>query len=129
MFEFLNSVDFIFYMVVSGSFILFAIALLGIIIQKNLIKLFISLSIAEASLFLFFIGTHFSGNKAAPILNGEIREFDPSLMTDPVPQAMILTTIVIAVAVTALALSYAAKYYSLSGNMDINRMDELGDEK
>ncbi len=111
-----------------GSFIIFGIGLIGVILKKNLFKIFISLSIAEASLFIFFIGMHYDIDKTAPIVGGSIKEFSPN-MADPVPQAMILTTIVIAVAILALGLSFIVNYYKLTKNIDIDNMNELGDDK
>ncbi len=128
MFEFFNDPKIISSSVLIGSFVIFGIALLGVMIQKNLIKIFIALSIAEANLFLYFIGSHFSHGKVAPIVTDSVKEFSPQ-MVDPVPQAMILTTIVIAIAVLALALSYITKYYSFTKNLDISKMDELGEDK
>jgi multisubunit Na+/H+ antiporter MnhC subunit len=42
---------------------------------------------------------------------------------------MILTTIVIAIAVLSLALSFIINYFKLTNNMRVNEMDELGEEK
>lgn len=106
-----------------SSFMIFAIALIGILTKKNLIKIFISISIAEASLFLYFIGSHFTSEKTAPIVADGITTFSAN-MADPVPQAMILTTIVIAIAILALAMSFIIKYQKLSNNIDIDKMGE-----
>lgn len=111
-----------------GSFIIFGIGIVGIILKKNLFMIFISLSIAEGSLFLFFIGMHYNEGKTAPIIGDNIKEFSVN-MVDPVPQAMILTTIVIAVAILALALSFIINYNQLTSNIDIDKMDELGDDR
>ena len=111
-----------------GSFILFGIGIAGVLLKKNLFKVFISLAIAEASLFLFFIGIHFEVDKKAPIVSDSIKEFSAN-MVDPVPQAMILTTIVIAVAILALALSFIVNYYKLTNNLDIDKMNEFEDGK
>ena len=111
-----------------GSFVIFGIGLLGAILKKNLFKILISLSIAEASLFIFFIGMHYDIDKKAPIVSSSIKEFSTN-MVDPVPQAMILTTIVIAVAILALGLSFIVNYHKLTNNLDIDKMDELGDDK
>ena len=110
-----------------GSFVIFGIAIVGVVLKKNLIMIFISLSIAESSLFIYFIGMSYSLEKTAPILNNTIKEFNQN-MVDPVPQAMILTTIVIAVAILALALSFVIKYQNLSQNIDIDKMDEFTEE-
>ncbi len=110
-----------------GSFIIFGIGLAGVILKKNLIKIFISLAITEASLFLFFIGMHYDIDKTAPIVTDNIKQFSQN-MVDPVPQAMILTTIVIAIAILALALSFIVNYYKLTKNLDINKMNEFTEE-
>ncbi len=111
-----------------GSFVIFGIGLAGVMLKKNLFKIFIALSIAEASLFIFFIGMHYEIDKKAPIVGDGINKFSTN-MVDPVPQAMILTTIVIAVAILALALSFIVNYYKISKNLDIDKMDELGDDR
>ncbi len=126
MLETLNQTTFLHTVVAIGSFTIFTIGLVGVLSKKNLFKIFLSLSITESSLFLFFIGSHFEVGKAAPIAADGITLFDAH-MVDPVPQAMILTTIVIGIAVLALALSFVVNYYRLSGNIDIDKMDELGE--
>ncbi|MEA3553336.1 MAG: sodium:proton antiporter [Campylobacterota bacterium] len=126
MFDFLN--PYLHTIITIGSFIIFGITLVGVMAKKNLFKIFISLSIAEASLFLFFIGMHYEIDKKAPIVSSGVTSFDAS-MADPVPQAMILTTIVIAIAILSLALSFIVNYHKLTNNLDIDKMDELGDER
>ena len=128
MLETLNQTALLHTVVAIGSLSVFTIGLVGVLSKKNLFKIFLSLSIVESSMFLFFIGNHFEVGKVAPILADGIDTFDAH-MVDPVPQAMILTTIVIGIAVLALALSYVVNYYRLSGHIDIDRMDELGEEK
>lgn len=126
MLEMLNQTPFLHTVVTLGSFTIFTIGLVGVLSKKNLFKIFLSLSIVESSLFLFFIGNHFAIGKTAPIAADGIRLFGAH-MVDPVPQAMILTTIVIGIAVLALALSFVVNYYRLSGNINIDQMDELGE--
>jgi multicomponent Na+:H+ antiporter subunit C len=96
--------------------------------KKNLFKIFLSLAIAESSLFIYFIGMHFSIGKIAPIVTNKVTEFSND-MVDPIPQAMILTTIVIGIAVLSLALSFIISYYKLTGKMRIDDMNELGEDK
>lgn len=126
MFDFLN--PYLHTIITISSFIIFGIALIGVMIKKNLFKIFISLGILESSLFLFFIGIHYDINKETPIISENITSFNAN-MVDPVPQAMILTTIVISIAVLALALSFIVNYYKLTNNLEIDKMDELGDDK
>ncbi len=122
--DILNETNTIQTIVTVSSFTIFAIGLVGILTKKNLIKIFLSIAIAETSLFLFFIGSHYQVGKIAPILTDDIKIFDEN-MADPVPQAMILTTIVIAVAILALAMSFITKYQKLSGNIDIDKIQDI----
>ena len=124
----LNQTPFLHMVITIGALILLAIGLVGALTKKNLFKIFLSFSIAEASLFLYFIGMHFEVGKVAPIVTDKVTTFSLE-MVDPVPQAMILTTIVIAIAVLALALSFIINYFKLTNNMQVNEMDELGEGK
>lgn len=128
MFDFLHESALLHALITVGTFVLFAISLGGMLLKKNLLKIFISLSIAETALFLFFIGMHFEVGKVAPIAADGVKSFDVK-MVDPIPQAMILTTIVIAIAVLALALSFITNYFRLKGDMNISSMDELGEQR
>ena len=123
-----NQTPFLHGVITIGSLILLTIGLVGALTKKNLFKIFLSLAIAEASLFIYFIGMHFEVGKVAPILTDEVTEFSLN-MVDPVPQAMILTTIVIAIAVLSLALSFIINYFKLTNNMRVNQMNELGEGK
>ena len=121
-----NQTPFLHTVITIGSLLLLTIGLVGALSKKNLFKIFLSLAIAEASLFIYFIGMHFEVDKIAPIVTDEVTQFS-SNMVDPVPQAMILTTIVIAIAVLALALSFIINYFKLTNNMRVDEMNELGE--
>ncbi|NPA74434.1 MAG: sodium:proton antiporter [Epsilonproteobacteria bacterium] len=125
MFEFLNTQESINTIVVSGSLILFGVGLFGVFTRKNLIKLLISFSIMESALFIFFIGLQYRVGLTAPIVDSGIKTFKN--MVDPVPQAMILTTIVIGLAVLALGISFGIEYFKITGTNDISKMNELKD--
>ena len=128
MFDALNDPALLRTVVTVGTFVLFAVGLSGMLIKKNLFKIFMSLSVAETGLFLFFIGNHFEPGKIAPIAADGVTAFGAQ-MVDPVPQAMVLTTIVIALAVLALALSFVIRYFALTGHMQVDRMNELGEPR
>ncbi len=128
MFDTFNQTPFLHGVITIGSFLILSIGLIGAFSKKNLFKIFISLSIAEASLFLYFIGMHFEVGKVAPMLSDKVTKFS-SNMVDPLPQAMILTTIVIAIAVLSLALSFVINYFKLTNNMRIDEMNELGEDR
>jgi multisubunit Na+/H+ antiporter MnhC subunit len=125
MLDFFNSNETIHFIIAVGSMLLFTIGLYGIFTQKNLVKVLISFDIMESALFLFFIGLHYNFGLVAPIVDGRDKTF--THMVDPVPQAMILTTIVIGLAVLALGLSFGIEYFRLTGTNDISKMNELRD--
>jgi len=123
-----NQTHFLHSVITIGSFLILVIGLVGALSKKNLFKVFLSLAIAESSLFIYFIGMHFTIGKVAPIVTDKVTEFSSS-MVDPVPQAMILTTIVIGIAVLSLGLSFVISYYKLTGKMRIDEMNELGEKR
>jgi len=123
-----NQTPFLHTVITVGSFLILTIGLVGALTKKNLFKIFLSFAIAETALFIYFIGMHFEVGKVAPIVTDEVTNFSLN-MVDPVPQAMILTTIVIAIAILALALSFIINYFKLTNNMRVDEMNELGEER
>ena len=123
--DWLDQPDVITAIVASGSMGLFFVGLFGLLTQRHLIKIFISISLMETAVFLFFIGSMFRKGLTAPILGDGHTAF--AGMNDPIPHAMILTAIVIGMALFALGVSFAIEYYKLTGRTDINKMKEMGE--
>ncbi len=123
--DWLDQPDVITAIVASGSMGLFFVGLFGLLTQRHLIKIFISIAIMETAVFIFFIGTIFHKELTAPILGDGHTEFVG--MNDPIPHAMILTAIVIGMALFALGVSFAIEYYKLTGRTDIDKMKEMGE--
>ena len=93
---------------------LLAIAIYIIMSQKNLIKMVMGLSIMASGVNLFLITLGYRTGGVAPIYTNA-----PSgLMVLPVPQALTLTSIVIAVATLALMLSLVIRTYYHTGSID-----------
>ena len=103
-------------------FLLFLTGLYGVITRRNLLKIAISLSIMEVSAFLFFalIGYVEGGN--APIVNPAEPD---QVYVDPLPQAMVLTAIVIGLATTSLLLALIIRLYRKYGTFDIREIKNL----
>lgn len=123
MFDFLNQSEVIKTVVTIGSMTLFFVGLFGLLTQKHIIKIFMSIAVMESSVFLFFIGLSFKSDFIAPIIDKTHKNI--AIMNDPIPQAMILTAIVIAMAVLALGMSLAIEYYKLTGRTNIDEMKSL----
>ncbi|KPL19805.1 MAG: cation:proton antiporter [candidate division Zixibacteria bacterium SM23_81] len=106
-----------------GSFGLIFIGLFIMLVKHNLIKVIIGLSILETGVNLFLVSVGYISKGTAPIFSKSAMEAAP--MVDPVPQALVLTAIVIGVAVLALALSLAIRLYHHYGVLDLRRIKEL----
>ena len=111
-----------------AAMLLFCIGLYTVIVRRNIIKKLIGLNIMETSVFLFLISLGYLENGIAPVSAGGA---DPSRMVNPLPQALILTGIVVAVSVTALALSLVILLYRQYGTLDVDRLfrDEPREEE
>ncbi len=102
--------------------ILFLVGLYAILVKKNLIKIIIGLGIIDYSLNLFFVLVGYKKGSGFPILTkGET--VHP--MVDPLPQALVLTAIVIGLAVTMLMIAIAIRLYEKYGTFDITQIRKL----
>jgi len=99
--------------------LLFVVGFWALVAKKHLIKKIFGLTVLNSAVVILFIlegariGTH------SPILEPGI-----TVVADPVPQALMLTAIVIGVCVTALALALAYKLYQLTGTFHIDKIRE-----
>ncbi len=103
-------------------FVLFLVGLYGVLTRRNLIKIAISLSIMEFSIFLVLVLIGYIENGIAPILDSG-RE-NP-VYVDPLPQAMVLTAIVIGLATTAMLMAIAIRLYRKYKTFDIREIKNL----
>jgi len=92
------------------SILVFFIGLYGLIAKRNIIKSIISIGIMDTAVILYFISCSFKEGRLPPI--GDIL---PQEMVDPLPQALMITAIVIGVGVTAVALTMYIHLYRKYG--------------
>ncbi|HOO43673.1 MAG TPA: cation:proton antiporter subunit C [Bacillota bacterium] len=92
-------------MIQYAAIILFVFGLYGLFTNRNIIKLIVSLNIMEIGLNIFIISIGFVYDGLAPILTST--NGSGLLYVDPLPQALVLTAIVIGVGTTALGLAFA----------------------
>lgn len=103
------------------AMVLFCIGLYTVIVRSNLIKKIIGLMVMQVAVFFFVVSVGYLWEGSAPIvMPGEA----PPAMVNPLPQAMILTAIVIAVSTTALFLSLVLKFHSHYGTVDMDKVKE-----
>ena len=107
------------------GFILILAGLVGMLTQKNIIKIIIGFSIMDTGIHLVMVSIGYIKDKTAPILDSAVDlEKASSQVVDPVPSALVLTAIVIGLAVTALMLSYAVRMVKEKKSLDINDYKE-----
>jgi len=97
---------------------LMVVGVWGLIRKRNLIKKVIALSIINSAIVMLFLhGGSFSGQNA-PILLGGTTD-----IVDPVPQALMLTAIVVGICLTALALVLVYQMYQRYHTLDITKIE------
>ena len=108
------------------AFILFAVGLYSVINKRNLIKIIMGIIIMEHAVNAFFILIGYRISGEAPILEEgtSVTEFVNSAV-DPLPQALVITSIVIGLGVVALMVALAVRLYQHYGTFDINEIRKL----
>ncbi len=106
------------------AIILMLIGLYAILIKKNLVKIVIGLTILDAGVHLLFVGIGYIQNGTAPIFSPG-NENAANRMVDPVPQALVLTAIIIGFAITAVALSLVIRLYKHHNTAKIDQIKSL----
>lgn len=104
-----------------AAIILMMLGLYGLLSQRNVIKIIISLNILEIGLNLFIISVGYFEGGIAPIFTSGNAGAD---FIDPLPSALVLTAIVIGVGTTALGLALARKIYAKYGTLNLDEMGE-----
>lgn len=102
--------------------VLFCVGLYGVLRKRNLVKIIVGLGIMEYSMNLFFVLLGYRYHGRAPI---DAQNQDILNMVDPLPQALVLTSIVIGLGVTALVISIAIRIYEKYGTFDITKINKL----
>ena len=102
--------------------ILFSVGLYCVVVKKDLIKIIIGVSIMDYSVYLILVLIGYRMQGRAPIYDKQQEILN---MVDPLPQALVLTAIVIGVAVLGLLISVALRLYEKYGTFDITEIRKL----
>ncbi|MCL2547509.1 MAG: cation:proton antiporter subunit C [Oscillospiraceae bacterium] len=101
--------------------LLFFIGFYGLLISKTIIKSIIACSLMETAIILFFLTIGYTDGAMPPIY--------PLAETaaDPLPQALMITAIIIGISVTAVNLIIAIALYRKFGTSDWTALKGLVD--
>ena len=110
------------------TMVLLAIGIYAIACKRNLIKVIIGVMIAEYAVNLFLILMGYRMGGGAPILmkgqETNLTAFAAGSV-DPLPQALILTSIVIGLGLVALMAAMAIRLHEKYGTFDTSEMKKL----
>jgi multicomponent Na+:H+ antiporter subunit C len=111
--------------IVTG-FIVILIGLYGALTNRNILRMIVAFAVANTGLNLVLVGVGYLSGRTAPILDKAVPAAEAAeRIIDPVPQALVLTAIVIGVGVTALMLAYAYRLYQTKRTLNISKYTEL----
>jgi multicomponent Na+:H+ antiporter subunit C len=114
-------------------FLLFMIGLYCAVVKKNMVKIVIGIMIMEYAVNLFLIMLGFRKGGQAPIVGeadlagsgGAVLDSFINTSVDPLPQALVLTAIVISLGSLALMISICIRTYEKYGTFDITEIRRL----
>ena len=114
-------------------FLLFMIGLYCAVVKKNMVKIVIGIMVMEYAVNLFLIMLGYRAGGVAPIVDSGFLESGTEGVTaaflntavDPLPQALVLTSIVISLGSLALMISICIRTYGKYGTFDITEIRRL----
>ena len=111
------------------GFLLILVGFWGLLTQKNIIKIIIAFTIFDTGINVLIVSLGYVVGKTAPIIDASVSQTGNhnvvDSIVDPVPQALVLTAIVIGFGVTALMLAYAMKLFGAKKTLEINKFNDL----
>jgi multisubunit Na+/H+ antiporter MnhC subunit len=114
------------YLAMATGFLLVLIGAYGALTNRNLLRMIVAFTIADTGVNIVIVAVGYMRGRTAPILDSAVAAADAvQRIIDPVPQALVLTAIVIGLGVTALMLAYAYKLYEKKRTLDIAKFTEL----
>ena len=114
------------YVMMGTGFILILIGLYGALTNRNIIRMIVAFTVANTGTNVVLVSVGYMTGRTAPILDDAVPVADAvNRIIDPLPQALVLTAIVIGLGVTALMLAYAYRLYETKRTLNISKFKEL----
>ncbi|MCL2386227.1 MAG: cation:proton antiporter subunit C [Defluviitaleaceae bacterium] len=105
--------------------LLFFISFFGIITSGNIVKSIVMVIIMQTSVIMFWLGVGARFGTTPPIFEDITEIADPNAIADPLPQALMLTAIIIGVAVTAINITMLNALFRKYKTVEWDTMQEL----
>jgi len=101
------------------------IGLWGMLTQRHIIRMVIGFSLLDTGIHMVMVSIGYVTGGTAPIINDAVPMAEAaSRIVDPVPSALVLTSIVIGLGVTAVMLSFAVRIYRTRRTLMIDECTE-----
>ena len=114
------------FIAMATGFALILIGLFGALSNRNILRMIVAFAVANTGVNLVLVAVGYMNGRTAPILDAAVPVAEAAQrIIDPVPQALVLTAIVIGLGVTALMLAYAYRLFTTKGSLDISKYTEL----
>ena len=107
------------------GFILILMGLYGALTNRDIIRMIIGFTVADTGVNVVLVAVGVLPGRTAPILDTIAPADAAQRIIDPVPQALVLTAIVIGLGITALMLAYAYQLFRMRRSLDISDFREL----
>ena len=113
-------------MIYSLGLLLILVGLYGVVSSRNTLKIVIGLLVMEHGVHLLFILIGYRTGGSPPIVDpGMTPTMFSAGAVDPLPQALVLTSIVIGLGVLALMVALCVRLYERYGTFDLAAMTRL----
>ena len=101
------------------------IGLWGMLTQRHIIRMIIGFSLLDTGIHMVMVSIGYVTGGTAPIINDAVPMTEAvNRIVDPVPSALVLTSIVIGLGVTAVMLSFAVRIYRTRRTLMIDECTE-----
>ena len=101
------------------SILVVLIGLAGIAFNKNIVMKIVSLDVMNLGVVMFFVALGYEKGRLPPIITGNFE------YADPVPQAVIITAIVIGFSILTLSISIASMLVEETKRIDSDDLEKI----
>lgn len=113
-------------MIYALCLLLILIGVYGVVVSRNVLKIVLALMIVEHGVHLLLILIGYRAGGAPPIMEaGTSAGAFARAAVDPLPQALVLTSIVIGLGVLAFVVALCVRLYERCGTFDVAALRRL----
>jgi len=109
----------------AAGFILILMGLYTALTNRDIIRMIVGFTVADTGVNVVLVAVGAMPGRTAPILDIISPANAAAKIIDPVPQALVLTAIVIGLGITALMLAYAYQLFCKGRSLDISDFRDL----